>query len=253
MPKAKPRQHHAPQSFLSPSQIPEHLYQQPQYPTQYSTEQYNPQASQYQAYYQTRTNDSLNLQVLQRLNPRIRRILFIAPFAVVYTFSQSTAADKKPGWEKTGVEGTLFIVELDDHDGLDRYGVLVLNRKGLDNFEMELRSAEDVEVSGEYIILQSQNENEEGMGIIGLWIFASNSEAAGEAGATKEGEDLRGLVARVITESAALAEASRRHLQRPLGAAYAGMAYDGTQDEEEGGADVLQTLFARARSGQHEH
>ncbi|KAL9051327.1 MAG: hypothetical protein Q9162_006081 [Coniocarpon cinnabarinum] len=247
MPKGKPRTHaHAPS--LSPGQAPAYLlHQQPQ--------QSQSQALPLQTHYQTRTTASLNLSVLQRHNPYISHILSIAPFAVVYTFTQSTVQSKEPGWEKTGVEGTLFVVALDHQDGNERYGVMVLNRKGLENFEMELHRTEDVEVSGEFVIIQGQDEDEE-MGITGLWIFANhNGEGGGGSGNEQSQEDLRSLIAGVITECAGRAEASQKRLgeyaQPNKRRGYGAMGFDGAEDETNtNGADVLQSLFARARSGQ---
>ena len=113
-------------------------------------------------------NDDLNLKVVNRHYPAVRAILSIAPYAVIYAFSPSTS-----GWEKSGIEGTLFICELfPSVEGTQGYSVVVLNRRGLENFAMELRTADDVEVTDEYIILQNREENEDHPQIIGLWIFA---------------------------------------------------------------------------------
>ena len=119
-------------------------------------------------------NDNLNLKVVNRHYPTVRAILSIAPFAVIYTFSPLI-----PGWEKSGIEGTLFICELfPSAQGRPGYSVIILNRKGLENFAMELRSADDVEVTEEYIILQNREERENDPQIIGLWIFAEPSPSS---------------------------------------------------------------------------
>lgn len=124
----------------------------------------------------TITDDALNLSVLQRHLPSTVSIEYLAPYAVIYIFSTTTQA-----WEKGGIEGTLFVVKLRD----EGHAVVVLNRRGLDNFILHLKSAEDVDVSGEYIILQGNGADNLGNGnadeqkVYGLWIFQE------EQGSTK--------------------------------------------------------------------
>lgn len=129
----------------------------------------------------TITNDALNLSVLQRHLPSTVSIDFLAPYAVVYIFSTATQA-----WEKSGIEGTLFIVRLQD----EGHAVVVLNRRGLDNFILHLKSAEEVDVTGEYIILQGNGADNLGNGnaderkVYGLWIFEEeqgSTKGVGEA------------------------------------------------------------------------
>ncbi|KAK3053893.1 hypothetical protein LTR09_005173 [Extremus antarcticus] len=117
-----------------------------------------------------RTNPAdLNLAVLRRYVPDLERIVTIAPFAVVYVFSPETQQ-----WEKSGVEGTLFVCQL---SGLQtpRYNVVILNRKSLDNFITELVSEEDIEITEQYVILQVLGEDEVPT-IYGLWIFSEEGE-----------------------------------------------------------------------------
>lgn len=178
---------------------------------------------------QPRSNTTLNLSVLRRHNPSITQILSIGPYAVIYTFSPSTQA-----WEKAGIEGTLFVCQLSPHpthafDGdeddeddaaSERYTILVLNRRGLDNFSLELHNEDDVEVTEEYIILQGRDRvstlnhsKDDGYGraereesaepvIYGLWIFAEPPPSS-----TAE---MRTINARVIQDCAARAEMSGR-------------------------------------------
>ncbi|KAL3461571.1 hypothetical protein BJX64DRAFT_154443 [Aspergillus heterothallicus] len=101
-----------------------------------------------------RTNEELNLSVLQRHNPAVNNIQSLAPFSVVYTFSPSTRQ-----WEKTGVEGTLFVCQLVPGSlGEERYSVFVLNRRGLNNFDLALTDGENVEITEEFIILKSDSD-----------------------------------------------------------------------------------------------
>ncbi|GAM86713.1 hypothetical protein ANO11243_047320 [Dothideomycetidae sp. 11243] len=151
-----------------------------------------------------RTNEELNLTVLKRHNPQIQQVLSVAPFAVVYIFSSTTQS-----WEKTGVEGTLFVCQLipaviyHGEEGLvvERYSVLVLNRKGLENFNTELHTSADVEITDEYVILQVDRDGQgEEPAIYGLWIFS-------EPGASTE--HTRVVNAKVMMECASRSEQSR--------------------------------------------
>ncbi|KAI9372527.1 hypothetical protein BJX61DRAFT_506956 [Aspergillus egyptiacus] len=126
-----------------------------------------------------RTNEELNLSVLRRHNPAVNSIQSLAPFSVVYTFSPSTRQ-----WEKTGIEGTLFVCQLVPGDlGEERYSVFVLNRRGLNNFELPLTDGENVELTEEFIILKFDSESSRTNGgppspangdvrIYGLWVFS---------------------------------------------------------------------------------
>ncbi|KAF8315408.1 PH domain-like protein [Clavulina sp. PMI_390] len=76
-----------------------------------------------------------NLRVLRRHDPLITRIFDQAPYAVLYTFNHTHAHDPDGGkgrkyegnWEKTGIEGTVFIVERNE---APHYGFFILNRGG---------------------------------------------------------------------------------------------------------------------------
>ncbi|OAX83132.1 hypothetical protein ACJ72_02509 [Emergomyces africanus] len=128
----------------------------------------------------TRTNEELNLAVLQRHNPAIQSILSLAPYAVVYIFSATTQL-----WEKSGIEGTMFVCQLTQGElGEERYSVLVLNRRGMQNFDAKLADGDDVEVTDEYVILKVLSTGAEPGStaiksadgrqsvIYGLWIFS---------------------------------------------------------------------------------
>lgn len=116
-----------------------------------------------------RTNDELNLAVLKRHDQQIVSILSIAPFAVIYDFSPLP----EPTWSKSGVEGSLFICQLTPGiSGEDRYVAVVLNRRGLDNFEAELREGENagVEITGDFVIVSYKHGHEQK--IKGIFIFS---------------------------------------------------------------------------------
>ncbi|KAI9723879.1 MAG: hypothetical protein M1828_003998 [Chrysothrix sp. TS-e1954] len=169
----------------------------------------------------SRDNDSLNLAVLQRHNPSIISILSIAPYAVIYTFNATAQT-----WDKSGCEGTLFVCQLapiyeeahDQEDGMEgiaRFEVVVLNRRGMENFSFALETADSIEITEEYVLLQGEADTVEGDEtdgpntaqlekrpvVYGVWIFAEPPPSS-----TSE---MRTINARVMQECAALAEASR--------------------------------------------
>ncbi|KAK0727549.1 hypothetical protein B0T26DRAFT_738222 [Lasiosphaeria miniovina] len=137
----------------------------------------------------TRSNTDLNLSVLGRYLPGIRGILSIAANAVVYVFSEATQ-----GWDKHGVEGTMFVCEQDpfvasNGQGLPQVSVFVLNRRGMDNVVVDLMRVSDCEVVGELLIFRledndssgSSGSSEEGGGsaekrVIGIWIHADEDD-----------------------------------------------------------------------------
>ncbi len=137
-----------------------------------------------------RTNEELNLSVLKRHNSEINSILSIAPYAVVYEFSPLP----QPEWTKTGVEGSLFICELTPGlYGEDRYSAIILNRRGLDNFEAELREGENagVEITGEYVIISFKEAHEQK--IYGVYIFHDRPGTSTENAMQLNGDLMKSL------------------------------------------------------------
>ncbi|KAL9116844.1 MAG: hypothetical protein Q9187_006625, partial [Circinaria calcarea] len=113
-----------------------------------------------------RTDEELNLSVLKRHDHAVISLEYVAPYAVVYVFSPTSQQ-----WEKSGIEGTAFICGLSPTEERDpRYSVVVLNRRGLENLNVELLSSNDVEVTEEYIILQSAKDGVPR--VYGLWVFS---------------------------------------------------------------------------------
>lgn len=166
-----------------------------------------------------RTNEELNLSVLKRHNPQINSILAIAPYAVVYEFSPLP----QPEWTKTGVEGSLFICELmSGIYGEDRYSAIVLNRRGLDNFEAELREGENagVEVTGEYVIISFKEGHEQK--IYGVYIFHDGPGTSTENAQQINGELMKSLAdhagasrqAAEAAASAATAQHTNGHMKQ---------------------------------------
>lgn len=148
-----------------------------------------------------RTNTELNLSVIKRHLPDAVSIVSIASYAVVYIFSPSSQQ-----WEKNGVEGTLFICELSPNSSAaPRYSVLVLNRRGLENFKLELLDSDDVDVTEEYVILQGHDDADVPKAY-GLWIF-SEPEPSSTAQA-------REINAKIIEECAFKAKRGRIPMDR---------------------------------------
>jgi hypothetical protein len=114
-----------------------------------------------------RSNEELNFSVLHRAYPDLIAIEHATPYAALYTFNLDNQQ-----WEKVGVEGTLFICQLTPSPiGAERYCAVILNRRGLDNFYLELTSNEDMEITDPYVILQGDQ-------VYGIWIFADPPPAS---------------------------------------------------------------------------
>ncbi|KAK9557410.1 hypothetical protein V6Z79_005511 [Aspergillus fumigatus] len=108
-----------------------------------------------------RSNEELNLSVLRRHNPSVNTILSLAPYAVVYLFNPTSRQ-----WEKSGVEGSLFVCQLSQGSlGEERYSVFVLNRRGLNNFDILLTDGDNVELTEEYVIIKSDYDLDTDQGI----------------------------------------------------------------------------------------
>jgi Dcp1-like decapping family protein len=179
-----------------------------------------------------RTNTELNLSVLRRYLPSIRSIVSIAANAAVYNFAPATGT-----WERSNVEGTLFVCEQEpvkDLAGqpLPRACVFVLNRHSLDNLVIHLCNTTVCEVVGELINFYIQDTDDSGTGqdtrVIGLWIHADH-------------ENTRKVNADAIL---ALWRQSR------LAPSSTGNVLDSQEDEAEGGADTGRRLSMTELFGQ---
>jgi len=119
----------------------------------------------------TRTNTDLNLSVLKRYSPDIITILSIAPSAVIYNFLPTEQT-----WEKADVEGTLFVCQLQASPlaNKDRYSIVVLNKKGLENLIVEMCEVQDVEITTQFLILRWTDES--GERIVGVYIHEDQED-----------------------------------------------------------------------------
>ena len=198
---------------------------------------------------QSRTNDELNLSVLRRHHPDISAILSIAPYAVLYEFHPHP----EPSWNKSGVEGSLFVCQLTPGAQLheDRYTALVLNRRGLENFEAELREGDNsgIEITEEYVIVSLEREGVQK--IYGIFIF---SEGPGSST-----EQTRALNADLMKRCAVQAGLSLKHAEAAAAEALplprnGHVRGRGPSAEETGGRmpverqESLQELFGRQRA-----
>ncbi|KAI1183271.1 hypothetical protein F5B17DRAFT_416839, partial [Nemania serpens] len=100
-----------------------------------------------------RTNTELNLGVLRRYLPSITTILSIAANAVVYTFQPPSE------WKRATVEGTMFVCSQRKTPGEagDTGCLFILNRKGLQNFILDLDNVSDFELAGDLLIFKLDN------------------------------------------------------------------------------------------------
>lgn len=211
-------------------------YDQDQHPidNDYTTNAYNDPYNRDPDQSQSPSDPSahLNLLVLRRHNPSIIDILCIASFATIYSFSFQSGE-----WEKTGVEGPLFVVRLapqprrntdDSDDGLDEdgnewaaeeeeeetYAIVVLNRKHLDNFTVPIRDPSALDLSEEHIqILAERSESSDSLQ---PYIETSKDEArTGNEALAEDGPDPEKTVAYgmwIWNEAGKSTEGAREHV-----------------------------------------
>lgn len=200
-----------------------------------------------------RSNEELNLSVCRRHNPAITAILSLANYAVIYTFSPVSSS-----WEKINIEGTLFVCELTPGSlGEKRYNAFLLNRRGLNNFDCPLTSAENVEITDEYVILKQDKESNvprpnqiNDYVVYGIWIYSEPNTSTAETRSTN---------AQIISECAARAGVSMKEVKARVQAA----RQDGLQvaaaaaetqvaptEEVQGGIPMGRTLSLKDMFGQ---
>jgi hypothetical protein len=136
-----------------------------------------------------RSNSELNLLVLRRWCPEIEGIIAIAPFAVLYIFSPETQQ-----WEKCETQGSLFVCQL-SAEPYPRYRVIILNRKNPENFQLDIVSTENIEITEEYVIVQIVGDDGTPH-IYGIWIFSDGDSVP----------DTREVIAQTIMDCALRAE-----------------------------------------------
>lgn len=175
-----------------------------------------------------KSDEELNLSVLQRHNRDVISLEHVAPYAVVYQFSPESQQ-----WEKCGIEGTAFVCGLLPNAGSpQRYEVTVLNRRGLNNFNLELLNATDVEVTEEYIILNSTHDSVPH--VYGLWVFSEPPPSSTS--------HHRAAIAHKIQECVERVEAARRLVQEEV--------TDGEAEDIEDGVPMRREVSLKELFGQ---
>jgi len=167
-----------------------------------------------------RSNADLNLSVIKRHLPDVISILSIAHYTVLYLFSPTSQQ-----WEKCNIEGTMFVCQLTPSSiGADRFCVMILNRRALENFTTDLLSADDVEITDDYIILQVVGADGVPK-VFGLWVFSEPPPSS-----TAE---TRRINAQIILDCATRAENSRKERERQLQAGAEGDTEEEAAEETE--------------------
>ena len=237
---------HPPQSLQAQAQ--QHPYQAPQTSDYESDNPTYPSDLPISRAPETRTIDELNLTVLRRHSPEISSILSIAPYAVIYEFTPQP----EPTWNKSGIEGSLFICQLTPGPrlGEDRYSAVVLNRRGLENFEAELREADNtgVEITDDYVIVSLMEEGAQK--IFGIFVFSEGPGSSTERTRTLNGELMKqcAIQAGLSLKAAEIAATEALPLQKN-GHSHAGepSAQDLAMGVPMGRQTSLQELFGRQR------
>jgi hypothetical protein len=133
--------------------------------------------------------------VLRRWYPEVEYILSIAPFATLYAFAPDSQQ-----WNKLETEGVLFVVQLEAQAGYPRYRLIILNRKSMENFELDIVSMDNIEITTEYVIVQVPDE-EGTPQIYGIWIYSDETQVP----------DAREVIAAMIVDCATRAEEHTQH------------------------------------------
>jgi hypothetical protein len=185
-------------------------------------QQNNPQPQQ-------RSIEELNLSVLQRLYPDVVAIRHTTAYTTLYSFDPESNE-----WEKVEIEGVLFLCQLTpSHTGADRFFAIILNRRGLNNFEWEISSAEDMEITEDFIIVRGDDK------IFGIWIF-EEPEPASSANARAE-------TAAKLYELAAQATESRKSKGQALQDGVVQAADQAEESTPMGRQISLRQLFGQQR------
>ncbi|KAK4621713.1 mRNA-decapping enzyme 1A [Fulvia fulva] len=138
-----------------------------------------------------RSNEQLNYMVLRRWIPNLESILAIAPFAVLYNFSPETEQ-----WDKCPTQGSLFVLQL-TADPYPRYQVVILNRMNMENLQLDVASTDDIEVTNEFIIITTPDEERGTVQVQGIWIYSAGDIPT---------ENSREAIAQTVMECAQKAE-----------------------------------------------
>lgn len=131
-----------------------------------------------------RSNNELNLTVLQRYNPSITTILSIAASCQIYNYFPADAS-----WDKAEIAGTLFVCQMAPFSATtvgarERFCVALLNKKGLDNLIIDMQDVQEVEIKDEFMIMRFLERGQRGLDgglmeeekVLGFYIHADQAD-----------------------------------------------------------------------------
>ncbi|GAB7343764.1 hypothetical protein MBLNU457_1738t1 [Dothideomycetes sp. NU457] len=170
-----------------------------------------------------RDSDELNLAVLRRWDPEVVAIKSKASMAVVYTCSTETGQ-----WERADIEGPLFICELvratlpipDSSLLIERYKAVILNRKNMQNFAVDLKESGQLDVNDSLIMFSPSQPDEP---LYGIWVYAGRVETDNQM--TK--------IARTMFECAQSAEMSVELATAAVAESYEQGGFEGYNQQEQ--------------------
>ncbi|XP_059361340.1 mRNA-decapping enzyme 1B-like isoform X2 [Carassius carassius] len=101
---------------------------------------------------------SMSLAALKRLDPYIHSITDLASQVALYTFNNTTNE-----WEKTDVEGTLFVY---NRLASPRHGFTILNRLSMDNLSEPITKDLDFQLQHPFLLYRNAR-----LSIFGIWFY----------------------------------------------------------------------------------
>ncbi|KAJ1288770.1 hypothetical protein BS78_02G113500 [Paspalum vaginatum] len=103
---------------------------------------------------------TLNLTVLQRLDPAVEDILITAAHVTLYDFDTDVNQ-----WSRKDVEGSLFVVK---RNAQPRFQFIVMNRRNTDNLVEDLLGDFEYQLQVPYIMYRNAAQE-----VIGIWFYNS--------------------------------------------------------------------------------
>ncbi|RCV10271.1 hypothetical protein SEVIR_2G102100v4 [Setaria viridis] len=103
---------------------------------------------------------TLNLTVLQRLDPSVEDILITAAHVTLYDFDTDVNQ-----WSRKDVEGSLFVVK---RNAQPRFQFIVMNRRNTDNLVEDLLGDFEYQLQVPYIMYRNAAQE-----VIGIWFYNS--------------------------------------------------------------------------------
>ncbi|CAN6180337.1 unnamed protein product [Urochloa humidicola] len=103
---------------------------------------------------------TLNLTVLQRLDPAVEDILITAAHVTLYDFDTDVNQ-----WSRKDVEGSLFVVK---RSAQPRFQFIVMNRRNTDNLVEDLLGDFEYQLQAPYIMYRNAAQE-----VIGIWFYNS--------------------------------------------------------------------------------